>query len=44
MKFYFAPMEGIAGFWYRNAYHTFFHNIEKYFAPFIVTSPNGIKE
>lgn len=43
MKFYFAPMEGIAGFWYRNAYHTFFHNIEKYFAPFIVTSPNGIK-
>nr|MDE7432183.1 tRNA-dihydrouridine synthase family protein [Lachnospiraceae bacterium] len=28
---------------YRNAYHTYFHNIDKFFAPFIVTSPNGIR-
>lgn len=43
MRFYFAPMEGVAGHIYRNAYHTYFHNIDKYFAPFIVTSPNGIR-
>lgn len=43
MRFYFAPMEGVAGHIYRNAYHTYFHNIDKFFAPFIVTSPNGIR-
>lgn len=43
MRFYFAPMEGVAGYIYRNAYHTYFHHIDKYFAPFIVTSPNGIR-
>lgn len=36
MKFYFAPMEGITGYIYRNAYHAFFgENLDKYFAPFI---------
>lgn len=36
MKFYFAPMEGITGYIYRNAFHTFFgENIDKYFSPFI---------
>lgn len=36
MEFYFAPMEGITGYTYRNAYHSFFGNkIDKYFAPFI---------
>lgn len=43
MRFYFAPMEGVAGYIYRNAYHTYFHHIDKFFAPFIVTSPNGIR-
>lgn len=43
MNFYFAPMEGVAGYIYRNAYHTYFHQIDKFFAPFIVTSPNGIR-
>ncbi|NLL75638.1 MAG: tRNA-dihydrouridine synthase family protein [Clostridiales bacterium] len=38
MKFYFAPLEGIAGYIYRNAYHTFFPYIDKYFTPFL--SPN----
>ncbi|MFT8348524.1 tRNA dihydrouridine synthase [Clostridium saccharoperbutylacetonicum] len=36
MKYYFAPMEGITGFIYRNSYEKFFGNINKYFAPFIV--------
>ena len=38
MKFYFAPMEGITGYIYRNAHATFFNNVDKYFAPFIATN------
>jgi tRNA-dihydrouridine synthase len=38
MKFYFAPMEGLTGYIYRNAHHTFFPNINKYFSPFIVAN------
>lgn len=39
MKIYFAPMEGITGYRYRNIHHAFFGNhIDKYFTPFI--SPN----
>ena len=36
MKYYLAPMEGITGHIYRNAYAKYFHNIDKYFTPFIV--------
>lgn len=36
MKFYFAPMEGITGYVYRNLYSDYFANIDKYFTPFIV--------
>ncbi len=36
MKYYLAPMEGITGYIYRNTYEKFFHNIDKYFTPFIV--------
>lgn len=36
MKYYFAPMEGITGYIYRNSYKKFFNNIDKYFTPFIV--------
>lgn len=39
MKFYLAPMEGITGYIYRNAYEKFFNNIDTYFTPFIV--PNN---
>lgn len=35
---YFAPLEGITGYVYRNAYQTYFPYIDKYFTPFI--SPN----
>ncbi|MCC5908916.1 MAG: tRNA-dihydrouridine synthase family protein [Clostridiaceae bacterium] len=36
MKYYLAPMEGITGYIYRNSYEKYFHNIDKYFTPFIV--------
>jgi tRNA-dihydrouridine synthase len=38
MNFYFAPMEGVTGYIYRNAHNTFFNSIDKYFAPFIVAN------
>lgn len=38
MKFYFAPMEGLTGYIYRNAHHTYFNNIDKYFSPFIIAN------
>ncbi len=41
MNFYFAPLEGITGYIYRNAYHTYFHPMDKYFSPFISTNQNG---
>ena len=41
MNFYFAPMEGLTGYIYRNAHHAFFNHIDKYFAPFIVTNQKG---
>lgn len=38
MKLYFAPMEGLTGYIYRNAHNAFFNNIDKYFSPFISTN------
>ena len=35
MNFYFAPMEGITGYLFRNAHHSFYNQVDKYFAPFI---------
>ncbi|MCR5667159.1 MAG: tRNA-dihydrouridine synthase [Eubacterium sp.] len=35
MKYYFAPMEGIGGYIYRNAHAKYFRACDKYFAPFI---------
>lgn len=35
MKIYFAPLEGITGYVYRNAYHAFFTDADKYFMPFL---------
>lgn len=40
MKFYFAPLEGVTGYIYRNAYETFFGQIDKYFIPFISPTKN----
>lgn len=41
MKFYFAPMEGLTGYIYRNAHHMYFPSIDKYFSPFIATNQTG---
>ena len=44
MNFYFAPMEGITGYLFRNAHHTFFNQVDKYFAPFIFANQHdGLK-
>jgi tRNA-dihydrouridine synthase len=40
MNFYFAPMEGITGYIYRNAHNMYFPSVDKYFSPFIVTHQN----
>jgi tRNA-dihydrouridine synthase len=38
MNYYFAPMEGVTGYIYRNAHRAFFKHIDKYFSPFIVAN------
>lgn len=38
MKIYFAPLEGITGYIFRNAYDGIYGHIDKYFAPFISPS------
>lgn len=43
MIIYFAPLEGITTYIYRNAHNTYFNNIDKYFSPFINVSPNEFK-
>ena len=41
MNLYYAPLEGITGYVYRNAFHnTFKPNIDKYFSPFISPGVN----
>lgn len=44
MKLYMAPMEGLTGFVYRRAYHRHFHNIDRYFTPFIKNRKLNHKE
>lgn len=41
MKFYMAPMEGITGYVFRNAYHRHFHDVDKYFLPFVDARQSG---
>ncbi|BCJ98771.1 tRNA dihydrouridine synthase [Anaerocolumna chitinilytica] len=41
MRFYFAPLEGITGYIYRNAHHTCFGKVDKYFSPFITTNQSA---
>lgn len=40
MKLYFAPLEGITGYIYRNAHMELFGGCDKYFAPFITPVEN----
>ena len=36
MKYFFAPLEGITGYIYRQAHHAFYPGIDRYYTPFIV--------
>lgn len=36
MNYYLAPLEGITTYIYRNAYHSIFQPMDKYFTPFLV--------
>lgn len=40
-RIYFAPLEGITGYVYRNAHRKYFGNIDKYFLPFVVINQTG---
>lgn len=42
MKYYFAPLEGIARYDYRNLHHQFFPGMDRYYSPFVVTRDGGI--
>ncbi len=41
MKLYTAPLEGITGYVFRNAFHTCFGDADKYFIPFINPNQHG---
>lgn len=42
MRIYFAPLEGITGFLYRNIFHECFgEGMDKYFTPFLVPTGGG---
>lgn len=38
MNIYFAPLEGITGFVFRNVYEKYYGGIDRYFTPFIATT------
>lgn len=44
MKYYFAPLEGITGYTYRNVHHALFPGIDTYFAPFILPKQTHVLE
>ncbi|GAB6108674.1 tRNA dihydrouridine synthase [Fusibacter bizertensis] len=41
MKYYLAPLEGVTNYIYRNAYHTHFEKLDKYYTPFISTNQHN---
>lgn len=41
MEYYMAPMEGLTGYIYRNAYHACFTPMDRYFTPFITAKAQG---
>lgn len=44
MQLYMAPLEGITGYIYRNAYYKCYGDIDRYFAPFIMSRRLNQKE
>ena len=41
MRYYLAPMKGVTGYIYRNAYQKFFHNVDCYYTPFLAPTQHG---
>lgn len=41
MLFYFAPLEGLTNYTYRNTYSTFYKDVDKYFTPFLNANTEG---
>ncbi|MBR2751881.1 MAG: tRNA-dihydrouridine synthase family protein [Clostridiales bacterium] len=41
MKIYFAPLEGITGYIFRNAYNEIYGNVDKFFSPFVAPSESS---
>ncbi len=44
MQLYMAPMEGLTGYVYRNAYQKYYGGIDKYFTPFIAIRRLNLSE
>lgn len=44
MKLYMAPMEGLTGYIFRNAYQKYYGGIDRYFTPFITNKKLNHKE
>lgn len=41
MRLYFAPMEGITTYIYRNLHHEYYKGVDKYFTPFVSPTMHG---
>lgn len=44
MQYYMAPMEGLTGYLYRNAYEKYYGGIDKYFTPFLMNRKMSSRE
>lgn len=44
MQIYFAPLEGITGYVFRNAYAKYYGGVDKYFTPFISPHTNKLMD
>ena len=44
IKYYMAPMEGVTGYVFRNAYAKYYGGIERYFTPFVANKKLGHRE
>lgn len=44
MQFYMAPMEGLTGYVFRNAYQKYYGGLDRYFTPFITNKKLNHKE
>lgn len=42
MRYYFAPLEGITGYIFRNVYEKHYGGLDAYYSPFVVTRDGGV--